>query len=416
MPPFGPTFSSTSYPTPFNGADGQIFAQSFNQHYHHFTEDQGQGVDIPAAVQLDLPVFPRQHSQAITFIRNQDIVLISVLEEAGAQWWVELCSHLALLAWRNLVFNRFQPQLAEYWEVQLTHVNSQYIQKGMVFEDVHIIITPPQGTFQIVPTHIDVSKFTNMIIKMTTPPSLGILHSTTWRRSGCTGKGYGYLHKYKPLPGIGQARNSNIVLFEFCSTCFMASIDFILNYPNRKADTKWKTEMASHSKLVSSFFKKVLSLGPPALEESLFVALYPSSSETITSAGAWNSGATVTYSLHIREALYQSEMIQRWWLALAKKEAAKHHLEAAQQEFEDYESNNIEVIGPAMYNHFLNICIGASPHLNLYLMDTGGLVYQHTDESMAHRSLTHALLEYLLQASEAGIPHTASPVSFGKKP
>jgi hypothetical protein len=51
-------------------------------------------------------------------------------------------------------------------------------------------------------------------------------------------------------------------------TQFMTSIDFILNRPNRKADTKWKTEMASRSKLVLSFFRKVLSWGAPALEES----------------------------------------------------------------------------------------------------------------------------------------------------
>ncbi|KIJ09971.1 hypothetical protein PAXINDRAFT_16974 [Paxillus involutus ATCC 200175] len=93
-------------------------------------------------------------------------------------------------------------------------------------------------------------------------------------------------------------------------------------------------------------------------------------SDTTTSAGTLNSGATVTYSLHIREALYQSstspdcplsyqEMIQRWWLALAKKEAAKCRLEEAQQEFEDYESDIIEVIGPATYNHFLNMYVAA---------------------------------------------------------
>ncbi|KIJ10468.1 hypothetical protein PAXINDRAFT_16554 [Paxillus involutus ATCC 200175] len=265
--------------------------------------------------------------------------------------------------------------------------------KGTVFEDVHIIITPPKGTSQIVPTHINVSKFTDVIIKTLQSDivcqftsciiysSCKILEDHTpilgdpvfrdlariWLHWKGTGEGYGYFHKYEPLPGIGQARplyfknphvavfqraaltlnnathffgiyeeasdtlghsyfrpyqNSNIALFEFCSTCFMTSIDFILNRPNRKADTKWKTEMASRSKLVLSFFRKVLSWGAPALEES-------------------------------------QEMIQRWWLALAKKEAAKCRLEEAQQEFEDYESDIIEVIGPATYNHFLNMYVAA---------------------------------------------------------
>ncbi|KIJ09972.1 hypothetical protein PAXINDRAFT_16975 [Paxillus involutus ATCC 200175] len=286
MPPFNPAFSFALYPMPFNGADGQIFAQSFNQHYHHhFTEDQGQGVDVPAVVQLDLP-----HAQAVTFVQNRDIMLISVLEEVGAQRWVELCSHLVLLAWRNLTFDRFQPH--------------QCIQK------VHIIITPPKGASQIVPTHIDVLKFTDAIIKTL---QSNIVHQFTsciiyssrkiledhtpilgdpafrdlaqiWLHWKGTGEGYGYFHKYEPLPGIGQARpiyfenphaamfqraaltlnnathffriykeasdalghsyfrpyqNSNIALFGFCSTCFMTSIDFILNHPNRKGKRKW---------------------------------------------------------------------------------------------------------------------------------------------------------------------------------
>ncbi|KIJ58149.1 hypothetical protein HYDPIDRAFT_34443 [Hydnomerulius pinastri MD-312] len=71
----------------------------------------------------------------------------------------------------------------------------------------------------------------------------------------------------------------------------------------------------------------------------------------------------MTGSLHMRKALHQSstppgrplsykEMVQRWCQALAKREAIRRALEEAQQEFSDYESEIVRMVGQATYTHF----------------------------------------------------------------
>ena len=45
-------------------------------------------------------------------------------------------------------------------------------------------------------------------------------------------------------------------------------------------------------------------------------------------------------------------MIQHWFQALAKREAARQTFEAAQLEFDDYASDIIEVIGQPTYSYF----------------------------------------------------------------
>ena len=52
-------------------------------------------------------------------------------------------------------------------------------------------------------------------------------------------------------------------------------------------------------------------------------------------------------------------MVQRWFESLEKKESARQTFEAAQQEFNDYASDIIEVIGQPTYLHFLSKYLGA---------------------------------------------------------
>lgn len=53
------------------------------------------------------------------------------------------------------------------------------------------------------------------------------------------------------------------------------------------------------------------------------------------------------------------EMIERWCQALRKMEAARQTFEAAQQEFDDYASDIVEVVGQPTYSHFLDLYLAA---------------------------------------------------------
>lgn len=57
--------------------------------------------------------------------------------------------------------------------------------------------------------------------------------------------------------------------------------------------------------------------------------------------------------------LYYQEMIERWCQALMKRETARQTFEAAHQEFDDYASDIVEVIGRPTYSHFLGLYLAA---------------------------------------------------------
>ena len=52
-------------------------------------------------------------------------------------------------------------------------------------------------------------------------------------------------------------------------------------------------------------------------------------------------------------------MIEHWYQALLKREAARQRFEAVQEEFDDYASDIIEVIGQPTYLHFLALYLSA---------------------------------------------------------
>ncbi|KIJ59507.1 hypothetical protein HYDPIDRAFT_33117 [Hydnomerulius pinastri MD-312] len=385
FPPFDPTSYPAlhvGYPPPTNGAEGDMFAQTLTRHFQfNFAGLQDQENPSSATFQGQDPPAPtlgsdgvpegtssdsftaanptQQHAEAVSFIRARGITLISRLEEAGADRWVSLCSHLALLAWRNLAFDQFQPRSAEYWEVQLTRVYSEYVWSGKDLENgkrfisslyilliipyistVNITITQTGKIPQLIATNIDVSTFTNEIIRTLrsdvqrqfisrigyssrvivedhTPISTDSSfrdRARSWLNWKGTNEGFPYFHEYEPLPGIAKRKviyfenthattflraaltinstsqffgiyeevsdaqgysyfrpyhNSNTALFEFCSASVLTSVEFILNQPNRKANSKWRSESTFRSQLIQSFFRRVLSWQAPASEERL---------------------------------------------------------------------------------------------------------------------------------------------------
>ncbi|KAF8437623.1 hypothetical protein L210DRAFT_3505327 [Boletus edulis BED1] len=93
-------------------------------------------------------------------------------------------------------------------------------------------------------------------------------------------------------------------------------------------------------------------------------------SHTSAETNCMPSSAT-SFASNIQDpALYQSptlpnrplshqEMVQRWCQALAKMEAIRRIFEVAQQEFYDYASDIVEVIGQPTYLHFLAMYLAA---------------------------------------------------------
>ena len=52
-------------------------------------------------------------------------------------------------------------------------------------------------------------------------------------------------------------------------------------------------------------------------------------------------------------------MIERWYQALLKREAMRQRFEAVQEEFDNYTSDIIKVIGQPTYLHFLALYLSA---------------------------------------------------------